>query len=300
MLQKEIEIQELTFIQVNIFGCYLPSNTAIKSVLDRISDKRNKAKICKHSNHIVIAHSQRFDMPVNYQYVDTCKIRFRVVHTDDDIIYNLRKVSSMIMAHQCVLSGCDFNFLAQNLFTVNWFEGVCGGFDLDIQRLERMSGHWLGCIRDRGKSMEKYASLKPELPSQRMSQHSEYMVARAINESFNTKIFEVARYDNRMRGLLYEDLQIMHDVFRRTAGIKDKTIITVCTECNLPFESKQMPCVKICKLCNSKQKEKKDASRRIPRRGWMFEKTGFCTECADEKRIDEHSLCWKCYQKKYP
>jgi hypothetical protein len=299
MRQKTIDVHGLSFIQVDILGCYLPTRTAIESVLDEIRDKRNKKKICEHFNRMTIAHGQRFDIPIDYQSCYTCEISFRVEHTDEDIIYNLNKILSMIMATQCTLSGYDFNLLAQNLFTVNWFEGVLGGYNFNIQELYRMTGSWLKEAKNPSKNTGKYENLEIQPPSQRKSKYSDYIVARVVNESFNDLVFEQARYDKRMRYLIYEELSIGEELFRVLKNNKDKIAVTVCMSCYMPFEGEQIPSVKICSKCQGERQKEKGASRRQPRYGWEFDRRGNCEECANKRKIDEPGFCLKCHQKKY-
>jgi hypothetical protein len=297
MLQRTIEVYGLNFTQVDIFGCYLPLRTSIESVLDKITDKRNKRKICEHANKLTILHSQEFDIPHNFQHEYICKVGFRVKLTNENHIYNLKKKSLIIMGYQCALANCKFDYLAQSRFTVKWFEGVVGGFDHDIQKMRKISGHWLRCIRGQCKYFEEYADLKPEPPSKRINEYPEYIVANTIGELFNARIHEIAHYDKRMCVLLYEELQIMNEVFQRIEKIEGKICTTVCTKCYMPFTSKQVSSLKVCSSCQNKRREEKKVNRRIDRKGWEFDRVGICDGGCGSSKINTNTYgsCLKCY-----
>lgn len=297
MLQTEIKVGRLTFIQVNIFGCYLPSHASIESVLDQIHDIRIKRKICDLSNSWVIRYGEMYNLPIDLQYAYVCNVKFKVEHTDAERLCNLYKQSSIIMAYQCELAGYKFNELAQNDFTVSWFERLVGTFNHDVQKYRKISGCMLKCVRDNSKSFEKYVALKLEHPNQRLIKHPEYMKSKTVAESFNNRIHEVARYDKRMLYLLHNDIQIMHKAFGMIEKSNDKDYTIPCVKCHAPFTSKQMSSSKICDSCQKKLNKRKKVSRRIDRKGWVFDRCGICDGgCGSPRiRINKSKSCLSCY-----
>jgi hypothetical protein len=298
MNQKTIEVSRLTFIQVDIFGCYLPTRTSIESVLAKLSDKRNKRKICGRSNELVVLHSQYFDIPDSYFDDYGCEVTFRGEKTNEDSVYNLKKISIMITADQCKLAGLNARGMAQTIFVKSWFEGMVGGFDYDVQKMRKMVGNMLECTHNNSKFIEKYADVKLEPLTSREKEYPEYVAARVLFESFYTQICLRARYDKRMWFLLYQDHQIIYEILQRSEDIKDKTCINVCLNCRIPFESKQMPSVKICNSCKNRSAEQKKVSRRLDRGGWVRVGTGKCDGgCGSPKiKINTSGSCLECYR----
>jgi hypothetical protein len=299
MNQKKIEVSGLTFIQVDIFGYYLPTRTSIESVLAKISDKRNKRKICERSNELVDLHSQRFDIPDNFFDEWVCKVSYRVEKTDRDRKYNLDKKLILIMLYQACTARLDGRDVARNSFIQNWFEGIVGGFDHDTQKLRKILGNTLECFHSPSKPIEKYKNVRLEPLTSREKEYPEYVTARTQFELFCEQICLVAKYNSLMRSFMYEELQLMYEGFKLIEGIKVKTYINVCTKCNVHFESKKQPSIKICNSCKNRSAEQKKVSRRLDRGGWVCVGTGKCDGgCGYLKiKINTLSSCLKCYVK---
>jgi hypothetical protein len=298
MNQKTIEVSRLTFIQVDIFGCYLPTRTSIESVLAKISDKRNKRKICERSNELVELHSQRFDIPNDFFNEWVCKVSYRVEKTDLDRIYNLDKKSTIITLYQAYIAGLDSKGIAQSIFTMSWFEGMVGGFHHDIQKMRKMLGNMLECTHNRSKPIEKYADAKLEPLTSREKEYPDYVTSRMLFESFNKQICLIAAYNPRMLFLQYQDYQTIYENLKLREGIEGKTCINVCTKCNVHFESKKKPSIKICNSCKNRSAEQKKVSRRLDRGGWVCVGTGKCDGgCGSPKiKINTSGSCLECYR----
>jgi hypothetical protein len=299
MNQKKIEVSGLTFIQVDIFGCYLPTRTSIESVLAKISDKRNRRKICERSNELVDLHSERFDIPDSFFDEWVCKVSYRVEKTDRDRKCNLDKKLTVIMLYQACIAGLDGRGIARSSFIMNWFEGIVGGFDYDIQKLRKMLVNTLKCFHNRSKPIEKYKNVKLEPLTSREKEYPEYVTARTLFESFNEQICLIANYNSLMLSFEYQNLQLMYEGFKLAEGMKDKTYIIVCTKCNVHFESKKTPSIKICNSCKNRSAEQKKVSRRLNRGGWVCVGTGKCDGGCGSLKIKINTLgsCLKCYAK---
>jgi hypothetical protein len=300
MNEKTIEVSGLSFTQVDIFGCYLPTTTSIESVLSKIPDKRNKRKACSRSNELVILHSQCLDIPDDFFNEWVCKVNCRVEKTDQDRKYNLNKKLKVIMLYQACIAGLDGRGIAQNSFVKNWFEGMLGGFDHDTQKLRKMMGNMLECFHNRSKPIEKYKNAKLEPLTSREKEYQEYVTARMLFESFYEQIYLIADYNSLMLFLEYQSYQIMYEGFKLTEAIKDKTYINVCTKCNVHFESKKQPSIKICNSCKNRSAEQKKVSRRKPRNSWVSDESGACKYKCDsaKKLLDKSSTCEGCYSRR--
>ncbi|WP_373538759.1 hypothetical protein [Chamaesiphon sp.] len=297
MNEKTIEVSGLYFTRANIFGCYLPTRTSIESVLVKIPDKRNKRKICERSNELVELHSQCLDIPDSFFDDWVCTIEYRVEKTDRDRKYNLDKKLTVIMLHQACIAGLDGRGIARNSFIKNWFEGMLGGFDHDTQKLRKMLGNTLECVHNRSKPIEKYKNVKLEPLTSREKECPEYVTARMLFESFQEQICLILQYNSLMLSFEYQIYQLIYEGFKLTEGIKDKTCINVCTKCNVHFESKKRPSIKICNPCKNRSAEQKKVSRRIDRGSWVPIGTGKCGGgCESLKiKINTFSSCLKCY-----
>jgi hypothetical protein len=297
MNEKTIEVSGLSFTQVDIFGCYLPTITSIESVLAKIPDKRNKRKICERSNELVELHSQRFDIPDSFFDDWVCGVSYRVEKTDLDRKYNLNKKMTVIMLYQACIAGLDGRGIARSRFVKNWFEGMLGGFDHDTQKLRKMMSNTLECFHNRSKPIDKYKNVKLEPLTSREKEYPEYVTARTLFESFNEQICLIAKYNSLMLFFEYQIYQLIYEGFKLTEGVKDKTCINVCTKCNVHFESKKRPSIKICNSCKNRSAEQKKASRRLDRGGWVPVGTGKCGGgCESPKiKINTSGSCLKCY-----
>lgn len=296
MNSKTIEVCGLSFTQVDIFGCYLPTHSSIESVLVKIPDKRNKRKICERSNELVMLFSPRYDIPDSFFDDWVCRVNFRVEKTDRNRKYNLAKKITLIMLYQACIAGLDGGSIAQNRFVKSWFEGMLGGFDHDTQKLRKMMGNMLECLHNRSKPIEKYKNVKLEPLTLREKEYPEYVTARMLFESSYEQIDLMVNYNSLMLSLEYQSCQFMYEGFKLTEGIKDKTCINVCTKCNVHFESKKIPSIKICNSCKNRSAEQKKASRRLDRDGWVSIGTGKCGGgCESLKiKINTFGSCLKC------
>lgn len=299
MNEKTIKISGLSFTQVDIFGCYFPTITSVESVLAKIPDKRNKRKACSRSNELVILHSQCLDIPDDFFSEWVCMVNYRVEKTDRDRKYNLNKKLTVIMLYQACIAGLDGRGIARNSFIKNWFEGMLGGFDHDTQKLRKMLGNTLECFHNCSKPIEKYKNVKLEPLTSREKEYPEYVIARMLFESFNEQICLILQYDPAMLSFEYQIYQLIYEGFKLTEGIKDKTCINVCTKCNVHFESKKKPSIKICNSCKNRSAEQKKVSRRLDRGGWVCVGTGKCDGgCGSLKiKINTSGSCLKCYRK---
>lgn len=297
MNEKTIEVSGLSFTQVDIFGCYLPTTTSIESVLAKIPDKRNKRKICKRSNELVEIHSQCFDIPDSLFDDYVCGVSYRVEKTDQDRMDNINKKMTVIMLYQACIAGLDGRGIARNSFVKKWFEGMLGGFDHDIQKLRKMLGNTLECFHNRSKPIEKYKDVKLEPLTPQQKECPEYVTARMLFESFQEQICLISKYNSMMLSFEYQIYQLIYESLKLAEGIKDKTCVNVCTKCNVHFKSKKMPKIKICNSCKNRSAEQKKASRRLDRGGWVPVGTGKCGgDCGSLKiKINTSGNCLKCY-----
>jgi hypothetical protein len=69
MLQKT-EIKGHFFIQVDVFGCYLPSHASIEYALSQFKNRKRKEEFCNRSNSVVREFSPSYDIPMNRLNLD--------------------------------------------------------------------------------------------------------------------------------------------------------------------------------------------------------------------------------------
>jgi hypothetical protein len=297
MNEKTIEVSGLSFTQVDIFGCYLPTRTSIESVLAKIPDKRNKRKICERSNKLAILHSRRFDIPDSFFDDWVYRMSFKVEETSKNRLHDLYKKSEIIMFHQCELAGLNPRWMAQSMFVMAWFDGMIGCDVPNNQAMRKVMGNMLKRTHSRSKSIAKHADVKLKRLTSREKEYPEYAIAIAMQDSFFDRTCLIAIYDVRMLRLSYNKIQITYEIFKILEGLKDKTCINVCADCRLHFESKKQPSIKICNSCKNRSVKQKKASRRLDRDGWVSVGTGKCGGGCESLKIKINTLgsCLKCY-----
>jgi hypothetical protein len=297
MLNIETEIQGLTFIQADIFGKPLPSRTSIESVLDKITDKRNKRKICDRSNSVVLFLHQKYNLPINLLSDHFHDSRLKELSGGKLSLNDIHKILLHITELQCRLSGDDYYLLVQNLFNVEWFELLFCDFNFDIQKIRKAMTSYLACAYGNGniETFDKYNNMKPEISSSNMIQYPEYMSARAYSHAFDSRICKIALYDVRMSIYMIFSVEIMNKVFKGIKQCKNTIHEVFCTECQTYFTSQRMPILKVCLPCQKKLREEKKMGRRIDRKGWKFDRLGDCKYCENKRKINTCGSCLKCY-----
>ena len=296
MLQIKIEIQGFSFIQADIYGCYLPSRASIESVLEKITDKRKKQKICTFSNRLVRNLSERWSIPSSLLDTACHIILFEYHYTGQISLEDLDKLRLNIVRSQCGLSGYSFDLVVQNDFVEAWFDSLVGDRNHNNQRLSRLSGQWLKSYCSNSRSIDKKTEeIKPEVISQRMMEYPEYVIFRNFTESFNYQIYQIAVCDKRMQILIANDIKIMNIWFALIEKAESITHWNYCNKCQTHFSSPKMPSSRTCDSCQKKLQKQKKESRRIYPKG-EFYKGGKCkgTCGSDRKRLNEPGYCRKC------
>jgi hypothetical protein len=302
MLQIKTEIHGLSFSQVNIFGCYLPSHASIKSVLNEISDKRKKRNICDRSNFEVDRLGCKYGYTI-YQLdiafsnailkeITGCKRSFSDIYHDIGvgILYFTEK--------QCRISGDDYPSLVQKQFIVDWFECVVGDYGHDKQKLRKISDNILRHVYSKGtrKINDKYSVLKPEAPRSSMAKYPDYIHSKSYVDEFDTKIWKISNSNCEMFDLVIAVVELCNRSFEFSEPLE-----LFCHSCQKYFTAKRRPSLIMCPSCLNNQREEKKKSRRIDLKGWKRGKNGCCKGgCGSlDIGVDESDICKRCYRSKF-
>jgi len=295
MLQRKTEIRGLTFNQVDIFGCCLPSSDSIESVLVQIRDKRKMRKVCEYSNKIVPILYMNYELPVDLLSATVDNIVTENYRTGEISLDDIDKVLLVITGLQCKLSGDNFESYMQEEFVVRWFEALLGDFNLDTKKMREIAASILKHSSG-NKQLGKKFGLEPEIPSKNMSNYPDYIKSKSHIQEFGRRISEISGYDVRMFLLIIASVKIMNEFFK----ISDRAITTThkifCSECQNYFTTNRRPVSKICGSCQKKSQEQKKVSRRRDVRK-DFNGIGNCKECENKRNLNTDGICRSCHEK---
>jgi hypothetical protein len=306
MLQIETEIHRLSFSQVNIFGCYLPSRSSIESVLEQIRDHRKKRKICDRSNSQVPRLGRKYGLTIHQLEVSlsnaVLKERTGVGRSASEIYHDIGVGILYLTEKQCRISGDDYFLIVQNEFTVNWFECVVGDYGHDNQKFRKISDNILVHVYSKGakKLTNQYFGLKPEVPTPNMAKYPDYIFSKSYGQEFNTKVWKMINSNREIFHLAMAVVELCNKSFELTEQLKNIPLELFCPNCQTYFSAKRRPSLMICPACLAKQKAKQKLSRRIDRKGWVADRRGACDGgCGSPKiRINKLDSCLKCYLSK--
>lgn len=309
MLKIETEIQGLTFIQIDILGCYLPSHTSIEYALSRFNDKRRKQIFRDFSDRAVLHYAQRNDVPIHMFHDTNYDIWDKTIDWSRMSELDLNQIFPIITKFACEITGDSFRKVIQSDFTISWFNHLLYNRQPDVQEIRKVTTNLLRFPRvphnDTVKDFfKKHPNNKPIYQESNICECAEYIEALNYIYMRDCRLREKAHCNLRAFSLLRIHVEFM----KRKAEVAEKSrreiaFLVLCEKgCGAYFMKEQVNRTNTCNSCKKKSKEQKNASRRDDRRGWVFDQIGACDgDCVSlKKRIGESGLCWACYQKKFP
>jgi hypothetical protein len=318
MLQKTIEVHGLSFIQVDIFGHYLPFITSIEYVLSKYKDKRNKRTFCDASNFVVSNIIEMYSLPSEPFDRAKYEVWFKNIDWDNISMPDVNTSIIKITESQCKLVGCSFYRVLQSMIIIQWFGLLLSSSVSDRRELCRVMTAALRIFRDENatNSDEKFAiqktRLKPIYPNPMLVKCHDYTEASNCLQEFesrriawekqlciNTGRANFIKSSMIMKADLIHEFELQNISYKPVKKHEDKKIIFSCQRCHVQSLVKQMPKSKICGSCQNKRRRERKESRKIDPCGWESDRIGRCKGgCGSAKiKINTSGSCLKCYRR---
>jgi hypothetical protein len=304
MNEKTIEVSGLSFTQVDIFGCYLPSYSSIKYALSEFNGKTAKQGFCHYSNFIALHTAPKYEAAINYfdNHFDNADRDESSKHYDFDNISEADLDESFWILTRFASELCeyDLNRIAQSDFTKMWFESVLYELRIDIQKYRKISTAILKlpsaiAVRDFCLDFKQTAT------NSNVNKCDEYINAKTFIAALENRILLMSLDDPNMFMLMQTRAEYMNKKYKIAEANQGEKFLDLCEKCQKYFPNKRTNRANICNSCKPKwkkeKKEQKKVSRRKVYKGFEPVKTGMCSGgCGFPKRkINESGTCKHCY-----
>jgi hypothetical protein len=308
MNQRRIKIQGLSFIQVDVFGCYLPSCSSIKYALPEFNGKTKKQGFCHYSNFIALYAAPKYEAAINYfdnHFDNADKDESSKLYDFDNISEaDLDESFWILTRFASELCEYDFNLIAQSDFTKMWFEDVLGNRRTDVQKGRKLTRTVLNlpsanAVRE---FYSTYSKPKSIYVISGIDKCTEYTNAKTYLNALEQQIFSMSLNDPNMFWLMQLRTEYMNKKYKIAEANQGEKFLSLCEKCQKYFPNKRTNRANICNSCKPKWKkekeEQKKVSRKIDRKGWVYKELGGCKNgCGSPKiRINKSESCWSCYR----
>lgn len=267
MLEKTIKIQGLEFLQINVFGEYLPLFSSIESALVEIKDLRNKKKFQRLTNEFTAKSYDAYIFPINIFDAYSCLSWYDSLDRENFSAIELRIMLCQNILEQCNIVGYDFCAWMQSSFTMTWFDFLRGNVGLgDIQNRRKIITTLLS-IPDNNtlnKLIRKKFIPNKEIDSRKELSRlfDDYRKSVEYLDSFRKGLFESMKYEPALVYYVMAEFETEKQLLLMAEASPKMSGVLFCRQCKKRTVVEQGNTPILCNDCN-KRKTEMDTQRRL-------------------------------------
>jgi hypothetical protein len=302
---SNISVNHIEFMQLIVFGEYLPSQSMIENMLKLHNNKPQKIKFRDFSNHFNISCSfyRSRELPFDIFNENSYLKWFNNLGNFDSIsLAQADAIYFKMLERKCVLTGHEFHRVAQSEYILEWYQFLFGNHGNGNEKQTReMANLWLKGSQD--KNYSKFTEFQEKEQNRYgdfYDKYEDYYRAEKYYSRF------MATDDNP---ILLNGKSMILQASANIIGIRRKIAKIIenhrvygqqkqmfwCDKCRKHSRVNPGKLPKICCSCkNLKDIEHKQSRQRG---GWEYHHTGVCNgHCvSDRKKLDIFCICKSCY-----